>query len=93
MKKRLFALLLTIIMIFSLCACGNRAISAQKAQQIAAEDAGIKVAEAEDMHTHVETAADGVPYYNIHFSADGTPYNYQVSASGEILSVTNTAAH
>lgn len=93
MKKRILALLLTAVMIFSLCACGNKAISAQKAQQIAAKDAGIKVADAEDIHTHIGTDADGTPYYNIHFSADGTPYNYQISAKGEILSVSNTAAH
>lgn len=93
MKKRILPLLLAVVMILSLCACGNRAISAQKAQQIAAEDAGIKVADAEDIHTHVGTAADGTPYYDIHFSADGTPYNYQISAKGEILSVSNESAH
>jgi len=94
MKKRLFALLFVVVLVLSLVACGNRAISAQKAQQIAAKDAGVKVADAEGMHTHVETAADGTPYYNIHFSAaDGTPYNYQISASGEILSMSNEAGH
>lgn len=93
MKKRMFALLLAVAMIFSLCACGNKAISAQKAQQIAAEDAGVKVADADDIHTHVGTAADGTPYYNIHFSVDGTPYNYQISAKGEVLGMSNEAAH
>lgn len=93
MKKRMFALLLAVVMIFSLCACGNKAISAQKAQQIAAEDAGVKVADADDIHTHIGTAADGTPYYNIHFSVDGTPYNYQISAKGEVLGMSNEAAH
>ncbi len=93
MKKRIFSLLLVMILVLSLAACGSKAISAQKAQQIAAKDAGIKVTAAVDMHTHVETAADGTPYYNIHFTADGTPYNYQISATGEILSVSNEAAH
>lgn len=93
MKKRLFSLLLVLVLVLSLAACGGKAISAQKAQKIAAEDAGIKVAEAENIHTHIGTAADGTPYYDIHFSADGTPYNYQISAKGEILSMSNEAAH
>lgn len=91
MTKRIFSLLLAVILVLSLTACGT--VSAQKAQQIAAKDAGVKVAEAEGIHTHVETAADGTPYFNIHFSVDGTPYNYQISATGEILSVSNEAAH
>ena len=93
MKKRIFSLLLVLILVLSLAACGSKAISAQKAQQIAAKDAGTKVADAEGMHTHVETAADGTPYFNIHFSVDGTPYNYQISATGEILGMSNEAAH
>lgn len=91
MTKRIFSLLLAVILVLSLTACGT--VSAQKAQQIAAKDAGVKVAEAEGIHTHVETAADGTPYFNIHFSVDGTPYNYQISSTGEILSVSNEAAH
>ncbi|MBP3634306.1 MAG: PepSY domain-containing protein [Oscillospiraceae bacterium] len=93
MTKRIMALALALILVFSLAACGGKAISAQKAQQIAAKDAGVKVADAENIHTHVETDADGVPYYNIHFSADGENYNYMISASGEILSVSNEAGH
>lgn len=93
MKKRIVSMLLIAVFLLTFAACGNKAISAQKAQQIAAEDVGIKVADAEDIHTHVETAEDGTPYYNIHFSHDGETYNYMISASGEILSVSNEAAH
>lgn len=92
MKKRIISLILAAVLVLTLTACGG-AVSAQKAQQIAAKDAGIKVSEAEDIHTHVETAEDGTAYYNIHFTADGQPYNYMISASGEILSVSNEAAH
>ena len=93
MKKRILSLLLVVIMVLSLTACGSKAITAAKAQQIAIKDAGAKVAEAEGIHTHVETAADGTPYYNIHFSVDGLPFNYQISATGEILGMSNEAAH
>lgn len=93
MKKRILSLVLVLILVLSLAACGNKAISPQKAQQIAAKDAGVKVADAEDIHTHVGTAADGTPYYDIHFSVDGTPYNYQISAKGEVLGMSNEAAH
>ena len=92
MKKRIVSLALAMLLVLTLTACGG-AISVQKAQQIAAKDAGIKVADAQDIHTHVETAADGTPYYSIHFSADGEPYTYRISATGEILSVSNEAAH
>ena len=91
MKKRIIALLLVAVFLLTFTACGT--ISAHKAQQIAAKDAGIKVAQAENIHTHVETAADGTAYFSIHFSADGQPYTYMISATGEIMSVSNEAAH
>lgn len=93
MKKQICSLVLVLVLALSLTACGGKAISAVKAQKIAVKDAGAKVSEAEGIHTHIGTAADGTPYYDIHFSVDGTPYNYQISASGEVLSVSNTAAH
>ena len=92
MKKRMMALLLAAALILTLTACGG-AISAEKAQKIAAKDAGFSVSQAENIHTHVQTTEDGVPCYNIHFSADGEDYNYLIGADGEILSVSNEAGH
>ena len=93
MKKRLISLLLVAVFLLSFSACGNKPISAEKAQEIAFKDAGISADEAMDMHNHPVQAEDGTACYNIHFTANGTPYNYMISAEGEIVSVTNEAGH
>ena len=90
--KKFVSLCLALLLVLTLTACGTGAINVGKAQKIAAEDAGFKVSEI-SAHTHVVTGEDGTPCYNIHFSADGKDYNYMISASGEILSVTNEAGH
>ena len=92
MKKRMLALTLALVLVLALTACGAKAISAEKAQKIAAKDAGVSVSEAENIHTHVTTTEAG-PCYNIHFAANGEDYNYLISATGEIVSVSNEAAH
>jgi len=92
MKKRLISMLLIAVFVLTFAACGNKAISAEKAQKIAVEDAGVSMADAEGMHTHVATTEAG-PCYNIHFAANGEDYNYLISATGEVLSVSNEAAH
>lgn len=92
--KKLIALFLVLILVLSLTACGGKAISAAKAMKIAAKDAGCSVSDiSATAHTHVVTDESGAPCYNLHFSFDGENYNYMISASGEILSVTNEAGH
>ena len=94
MKKRILSLVLVLVLVLAMTACGGKAISGVKALKIAAEDAGCSTADIADVaHTHVSTAEDGTPCYNIHFSFDGEDYNYMISATGEILSVTNEAGH
>ena len=94
MKKRLIALLLIAVFLLSFAACGkNKVISAEKAQQIAFEDAGVSANEVQDVHNHPTQAEDGTACYNIHFTAKGQPYNYMISAAGEIVSFAQEAGH
>ena len=90
--KKFISLCLALLLVLTLTACGGGAINAGKAQKIAAKDAGFKVSEI-SAHTHVVTGENGIPCYNIHFSADGEDYNYMISAQGEILSVSNESGH
>ena len=88
MKRKIFSVLaLTALLLGLLCACGKpSAITAEKAQQIALEDAGIKQNEASDVHAHVVTE-DNIPCYSIHISVgEGEEYSYLIHAgTGEIL--------
>lgn len=94
MRKTVICLLLVAVLIFSFAACGkSKTISAQQAQEIAFKDAGIQAADALDVHNHPTQAEDGTACYNIHFTANGTPYNYMISANGEVISVSNEAGH
>ena len=94
MKKRLISLLLIAVFLLSFAACGkDKVISAEKAQQIAFEDAGVSADDVQDVHNHPVKAEDGTACYNIHFTANGQPYNYMISATGEIVSFSHAAGH
>ena len=84
--KKLFAVLLAAVMVLSvLTACGDKAISAEKAQEIALEAAGLDAKDADDIHTHV-TTYENTPCYNIHITVDGAEYSFNISSAGEVLS-------
>ena len=86
MKKRLLAfLILTVMLVTLFAACGTKTITAEKAQEIALEAAGLDAKDVDDVHTHV-TTYEKEPCYNIHITVDGAEYNYNIAASGEILS-------
>ena len=88
MKKRIFALLTVLCLcVGMLAACGSDdPITQEKAVQIAVKEAGISEAEAVDLHVHV-TDYEGIPCYNIHFTANGVSLSYDIHAvTGEILS-------
>lgn len=89
MKRKIFAVLaLSVLLLGMLCACGKSgAITAEKAQKIALEDAGLKEKDVSDVHSHVVTE-DNIPCYSIHISADAGEYSYLIHAgTGEILEV------
>ena len=86
MKKRLIAMLLVLVMALSLLtACGNNPISQDKAVSIALKDAGLSKKEVEDIHVHIVEEA-GIPCYNVHFTIDGVSLSYNIATTGEIIS-------
>ena len=94
MKKRLISLLLIAVFLLSFSACSKSSvISAEKAQEIAFQDAGVSASDVQDVHNHPTQAEDGTACYNIHFTAKGQPYNYMISAEGEIVSFAHEAGH
>ena len=86
MKRKLFALILTLAMILSLAACGQSGpLTEEKAYDIVYKHAGLNAEDVVDPHLHV-IAENGVPIYNIHFSVNGVDYDYNLHAkTGEIL--------
>ena len=69
MKKKIFAVLaVSILLLGLLCACGeSNAITAEKAQKIAMEDAGLKQKDVSDVHAH----AGGDQGYSDYLHAQG----------------------
>lgn len=89
MKKRVISVLvLAALLLTLLAACGNKGfITAEQAQKIALKDLGIRASQADDIHTHAGTLADGTPIYNIHVTVQGVDYEYVIQANGgEIIS-------
>ncbi len=85
MYKRVLALLLlAVVMVGLLAACGSKTISAEKAEKIVLKDLGAKADEVE-MHFHV-TEFDGVPCFGIYATYKGVTWAYSIdAATGEIL--------
>ena len=71
MKKLLAVLVAAAMLLTVLTACGDKTISAEKAQEIAMEDAGLTAKDVDDVHAHV-TTYENTPCYNIHITVDGT---------------------
>ena len=87
MKRKIFAVLaLSVLLLGLLCACGNAsAITEEKAQKIALEDAGLTKKDVSDVHAHV-VSENNVPCYSIHISTEAGDYSYLIHAgTGEIL--------
>lgn len=61
------------------------AITAEQAQQIALEHAGVSASQASRMQVEYDVD-DGVPHYSVEFYFDGAEYDYEIHArTGEIL--------
>lgn len=89
MKIRIVTILLLAAMMLSLLtACKDNSVSvitAEEAQAIALEDAGLSAGDVTDIHTHVGSYQD-VPCYSIHITIGNTEYEYVIAAgTGEIL--------
>ena len=85
--KKFIAILLLTAMVLCLVACGgNGPLTEEKAYNIVYTHAGVNEADAVDPHLHV-IAENGVPMYNIHFTANGVEYDYNIHANtGEVIS-------
>ena len=88
MKKRLFALILIAVLAVSLfVGCNeNKAITQEKAQQVAIDHAGLTADQVKDAHIHV-TDHNGIPCYSVHITkADGTDLSVLINAAnGEVI--------
>lgn len=85
MKKTFLVVIFVMILCLSLlAACGDQALTADEAINIALKDAGRERSEV-SVHTHVGTQG-GKPCYEIHVEVDGEGYTCCIdSETGEIL--------
>ena len=87
MKKRIFAAVLTFIFCLSLLVgCGSRGITAQKAEQIALDYAGISKSQVTDIHNHI-IEQEGIACIQIHITTeDGSSTTVVINAAtGEVI--------
>ena len=82
--KRWIAMLLILALVLVGCTEKSGPLTAEDAQKIALDHAGVK--NAENVHTHVVSGEEH-PCYNIHLTIEGVSYEYLIDAiTGEILS-------
>lgn len=89
MKIRMITILVLAALLLSLfTACNDDEVSvitAEEAQKIALEDAGLSARDVSDIHTHV-SSYENVPCYSVHITIEGTEYEYMIAATtGEVL--------
>ena len=87
MKKRIFALLaLTVLCLSLFTACSKSGVvTAEQAQKIALDHAGLKESEVTSVHSHI-VEHEGLASYNIHFTCADGEFSYIISAAdGAIL--------
>lgn len=86
MKKRIFTVIAVLLLCFSLlAACGSKAITADKAQKIALDHAGLKASQVSDIHTHV-IEQEGVPCFQVHMSTENGDVTVVIdAATGEVI--------
>ncbi len=77
--RKIFAVLVSLIVVFALAACGDVTISADEALDIALREAGLT----RDVITNLENnldREDGTAVYEIDFDANGVEYSFDVNA-------------
>ena len=97
MKKHFLITLLVATMLLSLLVgCGSKktqVITAEQAQQIALEQAGLTKDQAGDVHTHIVTE-NGIPCFSVHISSSAGDYSYIIAANGgEVISGGEGSGH
>ena len=97
MKKRILITLLVATTLLSLLAgCGSKksdVLTAEQAQAIALEQAGLTKDQAGDVHTHIVTEND-IPCFSVHISSSAGDYSYVISATdGTVISGGEGSGH
>ena len=84
--KRIFSVFILLILCLSLLvACSTGPLTAEKAQKIALDHAGLKASQVTDIHTHV-IEQEGVPCIQIHMTtADGDVTVVIDASTGEVI--------
>ncbi len=88
MKKKIFAVLTVCLLLTGLLtACGsNDPITAEKAQEIALKEAGLKADQVSDIHTHI-VEEQGIPCFQIHINTGSEDLTVVINATtGEVIS-------
>ena len=84
MKKTIISFLLVAVMAMSLmCACGNKSDVLTQAEAIAMEHFNLKKKDVDEIYTHIATGE--IVGYSIHITAGDTDYSILVdAATGEL---------
>ena len=84
--KKLITMIVSLLLCLSLLvACGGGAVTAEKAQKIALDYAGLKESQVSDIHTHV-IEQNGAPCFQIHMTTENGDITIVVdAASGEVI--------
>ncbi len=89
MLKRILIMALLLCMVFPLlAACGSDEITAEKAEKIVLKELGVSAEEAK-LHVHL-SEFDGMPCYQVFATVNGKTWEYLLSYTGEILSVSES---
>jgi len=68
-----------------LAACGSKAVTAEKAQQIALDYAGLTAGQVSDIHTHV-IEQEGTPCFQVHMTTETGDVTVVIdAATGEVI--------
>ena len=101
--KRIFILLLAVVLTFSLSACGNigrrdndgmispvdneEMISRDRAIELALDNAGVTLEEVRDLEAELDRERGGV-FWEVDFESGGYEYSYDIdSKTGEVTKV------
>lgn len=86
MKKRIFTIITSLLLCASLLvACGSGPVTAEKAQKIGLEAAGLTESQVTDIHTHV-IEQNGAPCFQIHMTTENGDVTVVVdAATGEVI--------
>ncbi len=86
MKKRIISMLLVILLVGMLAACGNDGpLTTDDAKKVVLSDMGVKEKDVDSIDVHI-TTVDGVACYAVYVSIGDEHMEYLVNGStGEIL--------